>query len=268
MRFHNKQQGTIRMTFKKTILAATAAAMTLMGSTAIAEALRVGVEGAYAPFSKKEADGTLSGFDIDIAYALCEQLERECVLVEQEWDGMIPALIANKYDAIVASMSITEDRKKKVSFSEKYYHTPSRFIAKDGASFELTAEGTKGVKIGVLRGTTLQCYVEKHFPHADIKLYNTQEDVFADLTAGRLDLQLNNTLGALDGFLNTPQGEGFSFYGEDLDDPACLGEGVGIAVRKGDPLAEELSAAIKEIRADGTYKIINDKYFPVDIYGN
>ncbi|WP_027258691.1 transporter substrate-binding domain-containing protein [Leisingera aquimarina] len=256
------------MTFKKTFLAVAAAAMTLAGSTAVAEALRVGVEGAYAPFSKKEADGTLSGFDIDMAYALCQKLERECVLVEQEWDGMIPALIANKYDAIVASMSITEDRKKKVGFSEKYYHTPSRFIARDDASFEMTREGTSGVKIGVLRGTTLQCYVEKHFPEADIKLYNTQEDVFADLTAGRLDLQLNNTLGALEGFLNTPQGKGFSFYGEDLDDPACLGEGVGIAVRKGDPLAAELSAAIEEIRADGTYKTINDKYFPVDIYGN
>lgn len=256
------------MNIKKAALTAAALAVSLAGTAALAEPLRIGVEGAYVPFSQKEADGTLTGFDIDIALALCDALDRECELVEQEWDGMIPALIARKYDAIVASMSITEDRKKKVSFSEKYYHTPSRFIARDGASFDLTAEGTKGVKIGVLRGTTLQCYVEKHFPDADIKLYNTQEDVFADLTAGRLDLQLNNTLGALDGFLNTPQGEGFSFYGEDLNDPACLGEGVGIAVRKGDPLADELSAAIKEIREDGTYKTINDKYFPVDIYGN
>lgn len=256
------------MNIKKAALTAAALAVSLAGTAALAEPLRIGVEGAYVPFSQKEADGTLTGFDIDIALALCDALDRECELVEQEWDGMIPALIARKYDAIVASMSITEDRKKKVSFSEKYYHTPSRFIARDGASFDLTAEGTKGVKIGVLRGTTLQCYVEKHFPDADIKLYNTQEDVFADLTAGRLDLQLNNTLGALDGFLNTPQGEGFSFYGDDLKDPACLGEGVGVAVRKGDPLADELSAAIKEIREDGTYKTINDKYFPVDIYGN
>ncbi|WP_411956495.1 transporter substrate-binding domain-containing protein [Paracoccus homiensis] len=256
------------MNIKKAALTAAALAVSLAGTAALAEPLRIGVEGAYVPFSQKEADGTLTGFDIDIALALCDALDRECELVEQEWDGMIPALIAKKYDAIVASMSITEDRKKKVSFSEKYYHTPSRFIARDGASFDLTAEGTKGVKIGVLRGTTLQCYVEKHFPDADIKLYNTQEDVFADLTAGRLDLQLNNTLGALDGFLNTPQGEGFSFYGDDLNDPACLGEGVGVAVRKGDPLADELSAAIKEIREDGTYKTINDKYFPVDIYGN
>lgn len=255
------------MTFKKTLLVSIVSAMALAGGSAMAETLRIGVEGAYPPFSKKEADGSLSGFDIDIAYALCEELERECELVEQEWDGMIPALIGKKYDAIVASMSITEDRKKQVDFSEKYYQTPSRFVAKEGAEYELTAEGTKGVKIGVLRGTTLQCYVEKHFPDAELRLYNTQEDVFADLVAGRLDMQLNNTLQAIDGFLNTEQGKGFAFIGDDLDDVACLGEGTGIAVRKDDPLAGELSAAIKAIRADGTYQAINDKYFDIDIYG-
>lgn len=255
------------MKLKTTILASVVGVASLLGGTAMADTLRVGVEGAYAPFSKKEADGTLSGFDIDIALALCAELKRECELVEQEWDGMIPALIANKYDAIVASMSITEDRKKRVDFTDKYYFTPSRFIAKEGSTIELTKEGTKGVKIGVLRGTTLQCHVEKMYPDADIKLYNTQEDVFADLVAGRLDMQLNNTLQAVEGFLNTPQGKGFAFHGENVDDVACMGEGTGIAVRKGDPLAGELSAAIKAIRANGTYKSINDKYFPVDIYG-
>lgn len=255
------------MTIKKTLLASAVGAIMLMAGMATAEPLRIGVEGAYPPFSKKEADGTLSGFDIDIALALCEKLNRECELVEQEWDGMIPALIAKKYDAIVASMSITEDRKKRVDFSEKYYFTPSRFVAKEGATIELTVEGTKGLKIGVLRGTTLQCHVEKAFPEADLRLYNTQEDVFADLVAGRLDMQLNNSLQAIDGFLNTEQGKGFAFLGDDVDDPDCLGEGTGIAVRKGDPLAAELSAAIKAIRADGTYAEINDKYFDVDIFG-
>ncbi|MGP6087891.1 ABC transporter substrate-binding protein [Antarctobacter jejuensis] len=255
------------MKIKNTLLASAVGAIVLMAGMATADTLRIGVEGAYPPFSKKEADGTLSGFDIDMALALCEELNRECELVEQEWDGMIPALIARKYDAIVASMSITEDRKKRVDFSEKYYDTPSRFIAKEGATFELTPEGTKGLKIGVLRGTTLQCHVEKTFPEADLRLYNTQEDVFADLVAGRLDMQLNNTLQAIDGFLNTDQGQGFAFLGENVDDPDCLGEGTGIAVRKGDPLAGELTAAIEAIRANGTYATINDKYFDVDIYG-
>jgi polar amino acid transport system substrate-binding protein/arginine/ornithine transport system substrate-binding protein len=255
------------MTLKNKLLASTVGAIALMAGMATAEPLRIGVEGAYPPFSQKEADGSLSGFDIDIALALCAELERECELVEQEWDGMIPALIANKYDAIVASMSITEDRLRLVDFSEKYYQTPSRFVAAEGATFELTPEGTAGLKIGVLRGTTLQCHVEKAFPDADLRLYNTQEDVFADLVAGRLDMQLNNTLQAIDGFLNTPQGEGFAFLGDNVDDPDCLGEGTGIAVRKGDELAAELSTAIAAIRADGTYAAINDTYFDVDIYG-
>lgn len=255
------------MNLKKKLYATVLTAATIFGGAAMADTLRVGVEGAYPPFSKKEADGTLSGFDIDIAMALCAELGRECELVEQEWDGMIPALLANKYDAIVASMSITEDRKKKVDFTEKYYFTPTRFIAKEGAEFELTQEGTAGKKIGVLRGTTMQCFVEKHFPDADLKLYNTQEDVYADLVAGRLDMQVNNTLQAIDGFLNTDQGKGFAFLGEDLDDVACLGEGTGIAVRKGDSLGTELSEAIAAIRANGTYKSINDKYFSIDIYG-
>jgi len=257
------------MTLKRIVFAAMTGAMAFAGSQVFAaDPLRIGVEGAYPPFSMKEADGTLSGFDIEIALALCAQMERECELVEQEWDGMIPALIARKYDAIVASMSITEDRKKKVSFSAKYYNTPTRFIAKKGSDITFTGEGTKGVRIGLLRGTTYQCYVEKHLPDAIVSLYANQEDVYADLANGRLDAQISNSIQAVDGFLNTDAGQDFDFASGDLDDVACLGEGTGIAVRKDDPLAGELSAAIEAIRADGSYKAVNDKYFQFDIYGN
>jgi len=257
------------MKLKNIICAALTGAMALSsGQLLAADKLRIGVEGAYPPFSMKEADGSLSGFDIEIALALCAQMQRECELVEQEWDGMIPALIARKYDAIVASMSITEDRKKKVSFSEKYYNTPTRFVAAKGADIAFTAEGSKGVRIGLLRGTTYQCYVEKHLPDAVISLYANQEDVYSDLASGRLDAQISNSIQAVDGFLNTEAGENFEFSGGDLDDVDCLGEGVGIAVRKGDSLAEELSVAIKAIREDGSYTAVNEKYFQFDIYGN
>ncbi len=257
------------MRLKNLVCAALGVAMGFSATqTMAADTLRIGVEGAYPPFSKKEADGTLSGFDIDIALALCTQMKRECELVEQEWDGMIPALIARKYDAIVASMSITEDRKKKVDFSEKYYNTPTRFIARKGSAISFTADGTKGVRIGLLRGTTYQCYVEKHLPDAIVSLYANQEDVYADLASGRLDAQISNSIQAMDGFLNTDAGQDFDFAGGDLDDVACLGEGLGIAVRKDDPLAEELSVAIKAIREDGSYKAVNEKYFEFDIYGN
>ncbi len=91
-----------------------------LGSAQAGEVLRIGVEAAYPPFSSKEPDGTLKGFDIDIALALCEKMGRECELVEQGWDSIIPALLVGKYDAIVASMSITKERLKRVDFTKKY----------------------------------------------------------------------------------------------------------------------------------------------------
>lgn len=256
------------MSFKKIIVAAVIGVMALAGSQAYAGKLRIGVEGAYPPFSWKEADGSLKGFDIDIAFALCEKMGVECTLIEQEWDGMIPALIARKFDAIVASMSITDDRKKKVNFSDKYYDTPSRMVAKQGASFAVTRQGMAGMKIGVQRGTTHQCFVEKNFPDSEVVLYTSQEDVFADLASGRIDAQSSDALQAMEGFLETDAGKGFAFIGGDQTDIPCLGEGAGIAIRKGDPVVDDFNKAIAAIRADGTYQKLNDKYFEMDIYGN
>ena len=176
------------------------------------DVLRIGVEGAYKPFSWKDADGTLKGFDVDIAMALCKKIGRECKLVEQNWDGIIPALLAKKYDAIVSSMAITEERKKKVDFTIKYYNAPHRFVAKKGASLEMTAEGLKGQRIGVQRGTIHQCYLEKAFPDAELVLYSTQEDVFQDLGAGRIVASMSNSIQALEGFLDNRRRQGFRVY--------------------------------------------------------
>lgn len=242
----------------------------LLASTAVqAEKLRIGVEGAYPPFSMKEADGTLKGFDIDMALEMCKRLNRECVLVEQEFDGFIPALLVKKYDAIVASLSITEERKKKIDFTDKYYNMPVKMVAKANANFPLTDAGMKGKRIGVLRATIHQCVAEKLFPSAILKLYNTQDDVFQDLANGRLDAEISDSIQANEGFLKQDLGKGFAFNGPAIVDKACQGTGVGIAVRQKDAaLRDAMSKAIQAMRADGTYKKINDKYFDFDIFGN
>ncbi len=240
----------------------------LASASAQAGELRVGVEGAYPPFSWKEPDGTLKGFDIDFANEICKRLNRECKLIEQEWDGMIPALLAKKFDTIIASMSITEERKKKVDFTDKYYNTPPGVVAKKDAGFMQTNAGMKGKRLGVQRATTHQCTAESLFPDAELVLYATQEEIFQDLASGRLDAQISDSLQALEGFLKQDMGKGFAFLGDMIDDEACQGVGAGFAVRKKDSaLRDAMSKAIKAMRDDGTYQKLNAKYFDIDIYG-
>ena len=238
-----------------------------MGSVQAAD-LRIGVEGAYPPFSWKESDGTLKGFDIEIAEAICTELKRKCVLIEQDWDGMIPALLARKFDTIIASMSITEERKKRVDFSDKYYNTPAKFVAKKGSGLVISKAGLKGKRIGLQRGTTHQCFMEKMYPDTELVLYGGQDEVFQDLAIGRIDAQFSDSIAADDGFLKTDAGKDFEFIGGDQHDEACHGPGAGMAVRKSDTaLRDELNAAIKAIRANGVYQKINAKYFEFDIFG-
>ena len=256
------------MKFRKLVTTFSAILLVLGMGSAQAADLRVGVEGAYPPFSWKESDGTLKGFDIDIANAICAELKRNCVLVEQDWDGMIPALLARKFDTIIASMSITEERKKRVDFSDKYYNTPAKFVAKKGAGLEISKAGLSGKRIGLQRGTTHQCFMEKIYPDAELVLYGTQEEVFQDLAIGRIDAQFSDSIAADEGFLKTDAGKDFEFTGGDQHDDACHGPGAGMAVRKSDSeLRDDLSRAIQALRDNGTYQKINAKYFDFDIFG-
>ena len=230
--------------------------------------IRIGVEGAYPPFSEVGPDGKLKGFDIDIAMALCAEMKAECTLVPQEWDGIIPALQSRKFDAIVASMAITEERLKVVNFTAKYYNTPSRLVAKAGATLEASAAGLKGKRIGVQRSTIQDRFVTATFTGSEIVRYAKADEVYLDLAAGRVDVVFADTLAVDGGFLKKPQGKGFAFFGPSYDDPKFFGTGSGIAVRKADTaLQAKFNAAIPAIRANGVYKKINDKYFAFDVYG-
>ncbi|MDO6682389.1 MULTISPECIES: ABC transporter substrate-binding protein [unclassified Oceanobacter] len=224
--------------------------------------VRIATEGAYAPFNMTDNQGNLIGFDVDIAKALCAEMKADCEIVAQDWDGIIPGLRARKYDAIIASMSITEERLRVVDFSEKYYANMLAFVGPEGKTLDVTKAGLKGKVIGAQRATIAGQYLEDNFGDiVDVKLYDTQDNAYLDLANGRLDGIMSDKFPAYD-WLRTDDGKGFEFKGDDLD----IDDHIAIAVRKGDKLANKFSAAIKAIRANGKYAEINAKYFPFDIY--
>lgn len=229
--------------------------------------IRIGVEGAYPPFSEVGADGKLKGFEIDLANALCAEMKAECTLVQQDFDGLIPALQSRKIDAIIASMSITDERKKVIAFSTPYYSVPARFTAKAGAKFDFSPAGLKGKKIGVQRATIHEKFVDATFKQSEIVRYATQDQAFLDLKSGRVDLTLADMVAADLGFIKTPAGKGYELVGPEYNDPKYFGTGVGVGLRKADEktLAKKLNDAIAAVRANGSFKKLNDKYFQYDI---
>lgn len=246
-------------------------AAVILSSNVVAKewkSIRIGVEGAYPPFSQTEADGSVTGFDIDIANALCEEMKAKCTLVKQDWDGIIPALLARKFDAIIATMDITEERLKKVAFTDKYQHIPARFVALKGTGYEATDAFMKGKNIGVQRATSMDLYISDNYPSAKIKRYGSADEAYLDLKASRLDYVMADSAAITGGLLEKEGGDKFEFVGPKLNDPKWFGEGAGIAIRKQDKdLAMQFNAALKEIRANGVYKKIQDKYFSFDVYG-
>lgn len=252
-----------------TRLPALAAVIALVtGGAAAAADLRICVEGAYPPFSETTPDGAVVGFDIDVANALCAEMGKTCEMVQTEWDGIIPALLERKCDAIVASMSITEDRKQVIDFTGKYYQTPAKFIAAKDAELTDTPEGLAGKTVGVQRGTIHQDFMESEYPDVELKLYGTQDEAYLDLQAGRVDAIMADSVAMDDGFLKTEAGADYAFFGADYAVPEYHGEGAGIGVRKEDTeLKAALDAAIAAIRANGSYDEIGAKYFDFDIYG-
>ncbi|MGH6760173.1 MAG: ABC transporter substrate-binding protein [Phyllobacterium sp.] len=258
---------------KRIALAASAAVLALtMGTASAQEALKIkiGSEGAYPPFNFLTADGQLQGFDIDIAKALCEEMKAECEFVTQDWDGMIPALKAGKFDAVIASMSITPERLKQVDFTNKYYNTPPAIaVPKDSPIKGMTKEDFAGKTIGTQTGTTHFIYSEKTFTDSEVKAYPTAEEYKLDIANGRLDA-INDDIIAITEFLKSEEGAACcKMLGTVKPVEEIHGKGAGIAIRKGETaLAEKFNAAIDAIRANGKYEEINSKYFDFDAYGS
>jgi polar amino acid transport system substrate-binding protein len=247
--------------------AAAALLMFATGSALAQDKLKIATEGAYPPFNSVSPDGKLVGFDVDIANALCAQMQVSCELVAQEWDGMIPALQAGKFDAIVASMTITEERKQQVSFTNKYYTTPLSLIAsKDSDLASAEPAALAGKTVGAQASTTQSIYADEVYAKAgaEVKQYPTQEEAVADLANGRLDAVVSDKFVLVE-WMKTAGKDCCKMVG----DISGTDSEAGIAVRKeDDALREKLNSAIDVIVANGTYAKIVARYFDFDIYGH
>jgi ABC-type amino acid transport substrate-binding protein len=220
----------------------------------------------YAPFWIQDASGVWKGFEVDFIEALFKQMGREYELVPIAWDGLPPALQEGKIDVIMNSMAATEERKQVMDFSDKYYVTTVSFYGRKGEAFDLTDAGMSGKVVAVQSATAQANWLAQKWPGIEAKQYDTQDNADLDLVSGRVDYGLADTVYTAEGFLKSDAGRDFELKGAAIDDP-LIGGSVGAAMRKGDPLAAEINAAIKALRENGAYKAINDKYFAFDVYG-
>jgi polar amino acid transport system substrate-binding protein len=247
--------------------AASIAAMSLFAGSAMADGEKyvIGTDSTYPPFEFVDASGTIQGFDIDITKALCAEMKAECTFVSTDWDGIIPALNAKKFDMIVSSMSITPERLKLVDFSNKYYNTPPAIaVPKDSTISDVA--GLKGKVIGAQTSTTHANYAEKHLADTELKLYPTADEYKLDVASGRVDAVIDDVV-VLSEWVKSDAGACCKILTTLPVDKEINGNGAGIAIRQGDPLREKLNTAIAAIRASGEYKKIQDKYFDFDVYG-
>lgn len=245
----------------KKLIVAASCALAMMTGTAQAQDLRIAFDIPYEPFEYRDDNGELTGFEVELATAMCEELQANCEFVIQAWDGMIPGLLARKFDLIMSSMSITPERAERVLFSEPYYITPGGWFGPESFNTDVTnMDAMKDKTVGVQRGTTMDTYVTENMGGVvNIKRYTTAEDMVLDLEGQRLDVV----------FVDYPVGEQTVLNKEgykEVGEPVKLGEGVGVAMRKRDAkLADDVNAALKKLKEDGTYDTIMQKYFNYDI---
>jgi lysine-arginine-ornithine-binding protein len=260
------------------IIAASAAAVAVVAAAAVYFAtqrradpnvVRIATDGAFPPFSYVDAEGALQGFDVDIAQALCETMRVECPIVARDMSAIVAGLLDGEYDAIVASMPITAERKKMVTFTKTYRDMPARFVQRKGAGLDVGGQGFAGKAIGVQAATIHEIFARASFGEAaEVKAYTTLAEAILDLASGRLDAIFADGVALGEGFLKTDAGGDFEFVGPGFADPKWFGDGAGIAIRHDDgALLRALNKAIDTIRADGTYQRIQEKYFAYELYG-
>lgn len=253
---------------KRNILLTLMAFLLSIGSAVAAEPpVRIAIEGQYPPFNYVDQQGTPKGFEVDLAKELCSVMGRECRFVVLDWDGIITGLLSHKVDAIMASMTITEERKKSVAFTQKYYEESGSYVVRKGSGVSPSIDGLKGRRVGVQRSTSWSSYVEENYPDSEIVYYDDDNKGLLDLLAGRIDTYLAQSY-FMSQWLQKPEAKDLAISGDPVSDAQYTGQGIGIAVRKDDTkLKKQLDDAIITVLQNGAYKRIASKYFDFDIYG-
>jgi arginine/ornithine transport system substrate-binding protein len=249
-------------------------ALFIAGNVSAKEKFRVGMECDYWPFNYKDTSGELQGYDVDVSKGIAEILDVDIEYVCQAWDGMIPALLANKFDLIIASMSITEKRAKKIDFSTPYRVSVGRIVGPKKTEMKLfdndgnlIPENFKGLRVGLERASTYAGWFKAKLPGADVVLYDGTEPAYLDLVNGRVDIIMTNPMKAYLKFLSKPNGAGYEFKSPAINEVEYFGIGVGIAMRKGQPeLKARIDAGIKQLIKNGKLTEYALKIFPFPIH--
>ena len=235
-------------------------------AAALPERLTIASEGARPPYNFFDGD-RLEGFEIDLGQDLCRRMSVTCTFVAQDWDSMIPGLLAHRYDAIMAAMEVTPDRQAKIAFSTPYVRLPSAFLVQKSSDLQsATPEALAGRTIGVEQGGTHQGFLEKAYPTAHIRKYGSLSDAILDLEAGRVELAIGDK-DAIVAFLETRRDAACCKILADVPRiPAYFGEGVAIGLRKEDgALRAAFNKALADCIADGTFPKISGRYFDFPI---
>lgn len=240
---------------KKLIIAAVLAGISVSASAA--ETIRFATEASYPPFEFIDAGNKIQGFDVDLANALCKEMQAECTFTNQAFDSLIPSLKFKRFDAVMAGMDITPEREKQVLFTKPYYDNSALFIAQKGKIADVAA--LKGKKVGVQNGTTHQKYLTDKHPEITTVPYDSYQNAILDLKNGRVDAVFGDTA-VVNEWLK--QNDALATVGAKVTDKDYFGTGLGIAVRqKNTDLQGKFNAVLDKIKQDGTYETIYKKWF-------
>ncbi|KAA8999368.1 transporter substrate-binding domain-containing protein [Affinibrenneria salicis] len=243
------------------------AAMSLAGSVLANGPITIATDATFPPFESVDDAGKLVGYDIELAEAVCKAAALDCNIINAAWDGMIPGLIAGKYDALISQLTVTDARRKVMAFSDIYERPVFRFVARKGAISDTSPQGMKGKVIAVQTGTPMDAWVSKNYRQSTIKRYDGGSAPYLDLAAGRADVHMSYEAQIIHSFLKKESGKDYELVGPRLTgkDAPEFGEGVAIAInKKNSALLEKINQGLASVRADGQLDALNKKYFSAE----